>query len=256
LIERAAPVALAALAILIAPLGVAAQQEFPRFSAPIVDAADVVDDDAEERINAQLLSYQRRSGNQVAVAVVETLGRASIEDYAEDLFDAWAVGEKDKDNGVLLVIAMQERDLRIEVGYGVEGDLTDIESGDIVDKMAPLMRGGDVGGAIALATNDIRLALGDTEAVPLEETEEEDEGRSPFSLLYLLFPLLFIFGGLGGRRRGRRRRDFSMWPILLGGAWGASGGSGGGVGGGGFGGGGFGGGGGGGSGGGGASGGW
>lgn len=248
--RRAVLVLLAGVACVLIS-GSAIAQDFPRFTNHVVDAAGVVPDDAEDRINAQLAAYQKRSTNQIAVAVVETLDDTSVEDYAEDLFDEWGVGQKDKDNGALLVIAMQERQLRIEVGYGLEGDLTDLESGRIVDAMAPLMRRGDIGGAIEQATNDIRFALGDTEAAQPAEPEAEPSEDS--TSLFWVLPLLFFIGmGFIGRRRGRRRRDFSLWPILLGGAWG-SGGSGGGFSGGG---GGFGGGGGGGSGGGGASGGW
>ncbi|HYZ90788.1 MAG TPA: TPM domain-containing protein [Actinomycetota bacterium] len=253
MLRRGASWLLLALVVSAGP-AVGAGERFPRFTAPVVDAADVVPDDAEDQINSQLLDYQRRSGNQIAVAVVRTLGRASLEDYSEDLFDAWGVGEKGKDNGALLVIAMRERDIRIEVGYGLEGDLTDLESGDIVDSMRDLMRAGDVGGAIELATDGIRRALGDTEvgAPPQAEPTEEPQG-SWFPLVFALIPLFFLLGGLG--RRGRRRRRWDLGPIFWGGGLGGSGGSSGGFGGG-FGGGGFGGGGGGGSGGGGASGGW
>ncbi len=253
----------AAVILLAAP---AVAQDYPRFTAPLVDAADFVPDGEEGQINASLLDYQRRSGNQIAVAVVETTGRQSIEDYAEDLFDRWGVGEKDEDNGVLLVLATRERETKIEVGYGLEGELTDLESGEIVrGRMRTLLREGDPGGAILVATQEIRRTLGDTELGPLPSEEPEPgSGRRGGNFLFGLLPLLFIFFALNRRRRGGgkgggRRDDFSLWPILLGGALGGMGrgsGSGGGFGGGGFGGGGFGGGGGGGSGGGGASGGW
>ncbi len=258
-----APVWLAALFVLLAaPTAVA--QDFPRFSAPVVDAADAIPDEAERNVSRTLDDYQRRSGNQIAVAVVETLGDNSIEDYSEDLFDAWGVGEKDKDNGVLLVIAMNERAIRIEVGFGLEGDLTDIESGRIVrEQISPRMLAGDRAGAIEAGTDAIRVALGDDEAVapPMPEGPDDDSGGNFLPIFFGLIPLFFIFSALnrrsrrGGRGGRGRRDDFSLFPIFLGGGWG-SGSSGGGFGGGGFGGGGFGGGGGGGSGGGGASGGW
>lgn len=235
-----------------------AGDDFPRFSAPLVDAADVVASGDEERINSALLDYQRRTTNQIAIAVVDTIGDNSLEDYANDLFEEWGVGEEDKDNGVLLLVAMEERELRVEVGFGLEGELTDLESGQIVDNMAPLMRRGEVGEAIYRAQLDIRRALNDEGlgALPVRQPEDRDEPESSFpQLAFALIPLFFIFMAMrGARRRGRRRRDFGLWPIFIGGGWGGS--SGGGFGGGGFGGGGFGGGGGGSSGGGGASGGW
>ncbi|MGH2759372.1 MAG: TPM domain-containing protein [Actinomycetota bacterium] len=256
-----APIWLAAL-ILVFVATPAIAQDFPRFSAPVVDAADAIPDDTEAGVSEVLLDYQRRSTNQIAVAVVDTIGESSIEDYAEDLFDAWGVGEKDEDNGVLLVIAMQERAIRIEVGFGVEADLTDLEAGRIVrEQIEPRMRAGDRAGAIEAGTDAIRVALGDSEAVapPALEAEPDDSNDSFFPLIFGIIPFLFILSAVNRRNRrggrGRGRRDFSLFPIFLGSGWGG-GSTGGGFGGGGFGGGGFGGGGGGGSGGGGASGGW
>ena len=121
----------AALAALL-PTVALGQDGFPDFTAPVVDQARVVPDDVEQRVGAGLQDYQRRSGNQVAVAVVRTTGRRSLEDYSIDLAREWGVGTKDKDNGVLLLIAYDDRKLRIEVGRGLEGTLTDLESGRII----------------------------------------------------------------------------------------------------------------------------
>lgn len=237
----------------------AAQDGLPRFTAPVVDQAGVVPDDTETRVNAALNDYQRRSGNQVAVAVVRTTGKRSLEDYTIDLARAWGVGERGRDNGVLLLIAYDDRRLRIEVGRGLEGELTDLESGDIIDeRIRPLLRQGDVGGAVSQGTDAIRQALGDTEVgqLPPVPSQEEPAGDTGASWPFWLF-MVPVFGGLAlAGRRGRHRggRGFGG-PVFWGGAWGGSG-FGGGGGSGWSGGGGFGGGGGGGFGGGGASGGW
>lgn len=255
MIRRAAPVFLAVVAI--ALVATPALAKFPRFTAPVVDEADAVPDDVEERVNAGLLDYQRRSGNQIAVALIRSLGESSVEDYAEDIFDEWGVGQKGEDNGVLLVVAMAERRLKLEIGYGLEGELTDLESGRILrNHIEPRMKAGRVGEAIETGVVEIRRALGDpeAEAQPVAAPEETDEDRdSWFPIIFGLIPFIFIMSSLG--RRGRRRRRWDLVPIFWGGGWGGT--SGGGLGGGfGGGGGGFGGGGGGGSGGGGASGGW
>jgi uncharacterized protein len=167
------------------------------------------------------------------------------------------VGERGKDNGVLLVVAMRERSLRIEPGRGLEDELTDLESGRIIrERIAPLMRRGDVGGAIEMGTLAVRQALGDTEVgdLPPPPAEPDEEPNQFPAFAFGLFPLLFFLFLANRRRRGGRgrRQDFGVIPIFWGGGWGGS--TGGGFGGGG--GGGFGGGGGGMSGGGGASGGW
>lgn len=242
-----------------APAG-AQERDYPEFTAPVVDTAEVVGFDVEQRIIAELQSYQDRSTNQIAVAVVPTTGNQSIEDYANDLFEAWNPGTAEADNGVLLVVAVEDRELRIEVGSGLEGDLTDVEANRIIqDHMVSRLREGDYGAAIEVGTEEIRRALGDDQvgAPPTTAAPAADQpsgGGSIFPLLFGAFALFSLLGGgIGGRRR--RRRWGIGGPIIWGGGFGGGGFGGGGFGGGGFGGG-FGGGGGGGSSGGGASGGW
>lgn len=233
-------------------------KSFPPFSAPVVDAAGVVPDDVERRVSAALLDYQTRSGNQVAVAVVKSSGDQSIEDYSIDLAREWGVGQKGADNGVVLVIAYEDRKLRIEVGRGLEGSLTDLQSGRLIrEQIVPRLQAGDVAGAVEQGAEGIRRELGDDQVgpapPPLEEPGDEPSGGGGLGGLLVLGLLgLGLVGGVG-----RRWRRGGSWPIFVGGGWPGSGGgwSGGGSSGGGFGGG-FGGGGGGGFGGGGASGSW
>ena len=230
-----------------------AATSFPKFTAPVVDAAGVVPDAVEQQVDAALNDYQQRSGNQIAVAVVKTTGNQSLEDYSIDLARNWGVGQKGKDNGVLLLIAYDDHKVRIEVGRGVEGTLTDLESGRIIsEQLVPRLRDDDVGGAIVAGTDSIRHVLGDTtvgEPPPVAAPERQPEQPAPFAPLAFLLPVGFIFLAFLLAGRGRRRRGFFGFPIF----WGGGGWGGGGFGGGG---GGFGGGGGGGFGGGGASGGW
>jgi uncharacterized protein len=241
-----------------AALLLVAATKFPAFTAPVVDQAGVVPDATEQQVDAALNAYQASSGNQIAVAVVKTTGSQSLEDYSIDLARKWGVGQVGKDNGVLLLIAYDDHKVRIEVGSGLEGQLTDLQAGRIIsDQIVPRMRAGDPGGAVVAATAEIRRALGDTTVgapAPPPPTPSERPAPGGFALLGFLLPVLFTllaFGLVGGRRR---RRGFFGFPIFWGGGWGAGGWGGGGFGGGG--GGGFSGGGGGGFSGGGASGGW
>jgi uncharacterized protein len=234
-----------------------AATKLPAFTAPVVDQAGVVPAATEQQLDASLNAYQASSGHQIAVAVVKTTGSQSLEDYSIDLARKWGVGQKGKDNGVLLLIAYDDHRARIEVGSGVEGQLTDLQAGRIInEQIVPRMRAGDVSGALVSATDEIRRALGDTTVgapAPPPATPTEQPAPGGFSVLAFLLPVLFAlfaFGLVGGRRR---RRGFFGFPIFWGGGWGGGGWGGGGFGGGG---GGFGGGGGGGFSGGGASGGW
>ena len=233
----------------------------PAFTAPVVDEAGVVPDDVERSVSAQLNDYQGRAGNQVAVAVVRTTGAQSLEDYSIDLAREWGVGKRGEDNGVLLLVAIDDRRVRIEVGRGLEDELTDLEAGEIVrDRLVPLLRVGDVGGAVRQGTEAIRASLGDATvgALPPPPAPVDDGGGGDGDGFGGILPILvfgaFALTAMGGR--GRRRWGGGV-PIFWGGGFGGSHGSSGG-GGGGFsgGGGGFSGGGGGGFGGGGASGSW
>jgi uncharacterized protein len=191
-----------------------AAEDFPEFTNYVVDAADVVPDDAEQQIDAELKAYEERTGNQIAVAVVETTGDESLEDYTIDLAKEWGVGSAEEDNGVLLLIAYEDRMMRIEVGEGIEGELTDLESGRIIrDRITPLMREGDVGEAILVGTREIRSAVGDTEDLPAPEPVE-DTRNAPHvpGFVWFLGPLFFF--SFVGRMFSRRRTPS---PVFWGG---------------------------------------
>jgi len=220
---RTRALALAAIAV-VGLSHSAAAASLPKFTAPVVDAAGVVPDDAEQRVDAELIDYQARTGNQIAVAVVKTMGNSSPEDYTIDLARAWGVGQKGKDNGVLLLIAFDDRKLRMEVGRGLEGTLTDLQSGRIIrEQITPRLRDNDVGGAIEVGTEEIRRALGDTKVGAPPPAAEPTE-HSPSLNFGWIFPLFFVLPfvlGLGRRRR--RRRWGWVTPIFWGGGWGGSG---------------------------------
>ena len=183
-----------------------AASTFPPFSQPVVDAAGVVPSATEQQIDAELLDYQTRSGNQIAVAVVKTTGNQSIENYAIDLARSWGVGQKDKDTGIVLVIANDDRKVRIEVGRGLEGDVTDLQSGRIIsERLLLLLKRGDVAGAVLQGTHAIRIELGDTQvaALPPALAPGKGSGRGIGGWLYI--GVLLGFGALaviGNRRRG------------------------------------------------------
>ena len=99
--------------------------EVPYLTGRVVDEAGILSPAARERIEAALATHEENTTNQVAVLTVPSLGSDSVEEFAVKVFSTWKLGQKGKDNGVLLVVAPQERRMRIEVGYGLEGTLTD-----------------------------------------------------------------------------------------------------------------------------------
>ena len=115
--------------------GLAAAQSYPQPDGYVTDQAGLIQDADRQRVVAWVQELQEKTGAQVAVVTVATIGQETIEGYAAKLFEKWGVGQKKKDNGVLLVIAAQEHRLRVEVGYGLEGALTDAQSSGIINNV-------------------------------------------------------------------------------------------------------------------------
>lgn len=118
--------------------------EVPYLSGRVVDEAGILSPAARERIEATLAAHEKTTTNQVAVLTVPSLGNDSVEGFAVKVFSTWKLGQKGKDNGVLLIVVPEERRMRIEVGYGLEGLLTDGIAGSILRaSLAPRFRAGD-----------------------------------------------------------------------------------------------------------------
>lgn len=228
------------------------------------DLAGVLDPQEEQLLNERLIGLDNSSSNQIAVATIKSLNGGDLEEVAVNTYRAWGIGTAKKDNGVLIIVVVDDRKMRIEVGYGLEGAIPDATAGSIIrNDMRPYFQKNDYyHGILAAVENLGKAAVGEYN----EPRQQKDSGGSGgFSIfkfiLIAIFILIFIgrSGGGGGKRGGRvYRRGGSDWlgPLIIGSMLGGSRGGGGGFGGGGFGGGGFGGFGGGSSGGGGASGSW
>jgi uncharacterized protein len=159
-VTRAASLSLLALGALAA--ATARAGEVPALSGRVVDRAGVLDGTAQERLTDALADHERRTSEQLVVLTIRTLDGEPIEDFAERTFRAWRLGQAGKDNGVLLVVAIDDRRMRIEVGYGLEGRLTDAAAGRIIrDVMAPAFRAGAYADGIARGVEAILSRLGD-----------------------------------------------------------------------------------------------
>jgi uncharacterized protein len=151
--------AFALAALLCTVLGVFAAN-FPALTGRIVDQANVIPAATRTAIEPKLVNLEAKSGIQLVVATVTSLDGQEIEPYANELFRTWKLGEKTKNNGVLLLVAPHEHKVRIEVGYGLEGTLTDALSKIIiVNAIAPRFKAGDFGGGISRGVNDIITVL-------------------------------------------------------------------------------------------------
>jgi uncharacterized protein len=137
-----------------------AAPNFPALTGRVVDQANVIPPAKRVDLDLKLAELEMKSGIQLVVATVSSLDGEEIEPYANALFRTWKLGEKDKNNGVLLLVAPKERRVRIEVGYGLEGTLTDALSKVIItNAIAPRFKTGDYGDGITRGVDDIITVL-------------------------------------------------------------------------------------------------
>jgi uncharacterized protein len=134
--------------------------DFPALTGRVVDQANIVAAPARADLETKLADLESKSGIQLVVATVTSLDGREIEPYANELFRAWKLGEKTRNNGVLLLVAPNEKRVRIEVGYGLEGTLTDALSKVIItNAITPRFKTGDFTGGIARGVDDIVTVL-------------------------------------------------------------------------------------------------
>jgi uncharacterized protein len=133
-----------------------AKAEFPVLSGRVVDDADVLDPATRTRLREKLVLHELKTSDQIVVATVKSLGDSSIEDYANRLFRHWQLGQRGRNNGVLLLHAPTERKVRIEVGYGLEGRLTDAMTRSIIQNaITPRFKAGDFAGGMLHGVDEI-----------------------------------------------------------------------------------------------------
>lgn len=149
-----------AFTALLCTIATALSLNLPSLSGRVVDQANIVQPSTRNAIEQKLADLETKSGIQLVVATVPSLEGQEIEPYANELFRNWKLGEKTKNNGVLLLVAPNERRVRIEVGYGLEGTLTDALSKVIIaNGMTPRFKAGDFGDGISRGVDDIITVL-------------------------------------------------------------------------------------------------
>lgn len=127
--------------------------EFPTPTGFVNDFANVIKQDARNHLESLLNSFENATGNEIAVVTLPSLEGRTVEDIAVDLYKTWGIGKKGKDNGVLFVVAPNERKMRIEVGYGLEGVINDALAGRILDEaVVPQFKAGNLDAGIAAGT--------------------------------------------------------------------------------------------------------
>ena len=247
---QAAPIALASPAAASAPAAAQADPnnaglQFPALTGPVVDQANVIPDDEEARLNQKLVTLKTQSQRQLQVVTVTSLQDYEVSDYANRLFRTWQLGDKSRNDGVMLLIAPAEHRMRIEVGYGMEPIITDGFSFLVINKIiTPKFKAGDLPGGIEAGTDALitQLQLPPDQATQIaaqanvQQAADQKAARSQFnpaSLIWIGFVFLFFILPMLRRMRGGKSYRSSglgnviMWSVLDGMTRGGGGGGGG-----------------------------
>ncbi|MFC2345696.1 TPM domain-containing protein [Campylobacter sp.] len=164
---------------------------FPALTGRVVDQARVLSQSAKDELETLLATHENNTTNQVVVVTIESLGNAQIEEYSIELARRWGIGQKGKDNGVVLVVAPNDKQVRIEVGYGLEGTLTDALSSSIINYyIIPEFKKGDIQNGINVGIQKI-IALLDGDERVKEEIEKQDE--TPVEAYGIVVGMVMVF---------------------------------------------------------------
>lgn len=193
---------LLALVLLLGSLQAAWSQTVPvpAFNRWVVDQTQTLDSNTRSHLESRLAALDASKGAQLAVLMVSTTGEETIESYARRVFDAWQLGRKGVDDGILLLIAKDDRRMRIEVGYGLEGSVPDLLAGRIIrEQIAPRFQAEDyVGGVVAGVDSLLKLIEGESLPPPAAGTpadEEWDIGLALVPLAFMAFMMPPLFAG-------------------------------------------------------------
>jgi uncharacterized protein len=183
---------------------------FPPLTGRVVDEAGILSPATRDQLTEILAQHEQKTGNQIVVATLKSLQGDTIEDYGYQLGRAWGIGQKGKNNGAILIVAPAEKKVRIEVGYGLEGTLTDLQSKLIIENVIlPAFRRGDFSGGVLDGTAAILqvltgepVTLGQTAQTAASDDTQQDNGINPSWIFIALFLIWMIFGR-------------SLWPLFF-----------------------------------------
>jgi uncharacterized protein len=214
------------------------EADFPNYVGYVNDYAGILSAETKYKLTALSAEIENKTTSQLAVLTIDTTSPLDIETYAVKLFEKWGIGQKGKNNGVLIIIAVKDRTVRIEVGYGLEGAIPDALASNIIAKsMVPFLKNGDYDSGFIQAAAVISKLIAGEYNVNISELDgiKIEAPSKKFSLFDFLFLILVIIMGIGRSffwflpMSGSRRGKGDYWSS--GGYGGGSGGFGGGFGG-------------------------
>jgi uncharacterized protein len=204
-------------------LSLGKETSFPRPVGYVNDFAHILSSSDVDRLTGLITELERKTGSEIAIVTVESVPEGDIESYAVDLFEAWGIGKKGEDNGLLILVAVRQRLIRIEVGYGLEGTITDGLAGEVIrQKIAPSFTEGNFGEGLFQGTATLANLIAIGKGVELStlsslsrenyEVAQEKKSQQKTILLNLLYLFLILFF-LGGRF------FFLPWLFFMGGGF-------------------------------------
>jgi uncharacterized protein len=215
----------------------AAALDLPALSGRVVDAANVLDPATREALNAKLAALEAGNSDQLVVVTLPSLQGVSIENFGIALIRHWGIGQKGRNNGALLIVAPQDRKVRIEVGYGLEGALTDLVSRLIIENaILPRFRANDFPGGISRGVDDIIQVLNGDNTWQQRAAQRPESAPDVLKLLvfalalsivgYVIFRILFSWLHPIRSRGGHSGSDLPYWapvttsiPVSSGSGW-------------------------------------
>jgi uncharacterized protein len=196
---------------------VSAEQTLPKPAGRITDLANVIDAGTESELDRRLDQLEQTTSHEVAVVTVPSLGGTTVEDYAERLFKEWGIGQAKQDNGVLVLVAPNEREMRIEVGYGLEGILPDGLAGEIIrDNFIPRFRNNDYNGGIRDGVLRVADIVEKQQVLTPEELARFNQSSGNDFPEWAIIPFFGLFVTIGFGMMGIGLRTKTGFPLLFG----------------------------------------
>ncbi|MBN1930895.1 MAG: TPM domain-containing protein [Desulfobacterales bacterium] len=204
-------------------------QKFPEPKGAVNDYAEVISPTYVDRMERMAREILKKTETSIVVVTVKSIGDENPDEYANRLYATWGIGKKGEDKGILIFLAVKERRIRIETGYGVEGILPDGLVGEILDKYTvPYLKDGNYGQGLANAVfsfasvvaQNANVSLTDRPAIDSSRSKKESRGGSFLSLIFLFL----IIVPLLGTRRGRAMLPIILYMLMSGGGRGRGGG--------------------------------
>ncbi len=196
--------------------GIAAAQTFPKATGRVNDFANVIDPAAEAEIDRQLDQLEQKTSSEIAVATVQSLNGMSVDEYANRLFKEWGVGQARQDNGVLVLVAIEDRIMKIEVGYGLEGVLPDGLAGQVIrDDFTPRFKENDYSGGIRNGVAHLVEIVEKHEVLTPEELAKFNEPSDEMPI-FIIIPFFGLFVTIGFGMLGIGLRSKTGFPVLFG----------------------------------------